>query len=33
MFSVVPLSYNVVDEMCKERKPRQLDPIEIIAPA
>jgi hypothetical protein len=29
MFSVVPVSYNVVDEMCKERKPRQLDPIDI----
>ena len=29
MFSVVPVSYNVVDEMCKERKPRDLDPIEL----
>jgi hypothetical protein len=29
MFSVVPVSYNVVDEMCKERKPRELDPIEL----
>ena len=29
MFSVVPLSYNVVDEMCKERKPRELDPIDV----
>ena len=32
MFSVVPVSYNVVDEMCKERKARQLDPIEVMAP-
>jgi hypothetical protein len=29
MFSVVPVSYNVVDEMCKERKARQLDPVEL----
>ena len=29
MFSVVPVSYNVVDEMCKERKPRDLDPIDV----
>ena len=33
MFSVVPVSYNVVDEMCKERKARQLDPIEVMSPA
>ena len=32
MFSVVPVSYNVVDEMCKERKPRELDPI-ALSPA
>ena len=31
MFSVVPVSYNVVDEMCKERKPRDLDPIDVSA--